>query len=256
MMNGNNLDAIDTMLAIANQLDVKVICHEVKFIRFDINDFPEWRFSVENYFEGGVYIIGEHIDMIDSCFMPNETTISCENVSEFLDVIEDMKKRPNTYFCMAYYYPSEYTGTEEEAKAFKKQYDSDKETCANIIKSYEEEIDKILYYAMKLGKGKIFKGFGFYGKVFCNRTVNAIMHPGFIKDEHQVHLASGWLREKLYDCYTKYKKMLKDGNYLFFHDEFINNYMFLGSSSVTCIDKLYRYSVPYRILTQEKEIYN
>ena len=258
----NNLNIYDTMAAIIDHLGaaVRIIdddCNNHEFIRFNIADFPEWKFAVDGHFEDGIkYIIGEHIDLINK-FTPLETAISCKTVDEFLHVVEDMKKRPNTYFYMSFYNTDEDPYNEEMAKNFKKQYDSNKKVYENVVKAYEDEIDKILHYAMKLGKGKMFKGFGFYGKTFSSKTIKAIMHPKFIKNEHQVFLASVLLREKLYDCYTKYRKILKDDNNLFFHNEYINNYMFVGgSNAVTCIDKLYRYSVPYRISTQEKEIYN
>ena len=80
----NNLNIYDTMAAIIDHLGstARVVDNDHnndKFIEFQVNDFPEWRFAAYDFSNGNVYIIGDRNDLIKG-FEPFDTTITCKSV--------------------------------------------------------------------------------------------------------------------------------------------------------------------------------
>lgn len=222
----NNLNIYDTMAAIIDHLGAtaRVVDNDRnndKFIEFQVDDFPKWRFAAYDFRNSNVYIIGDRKDLIKR-FEPFDTTITCKSVDEFLHVILNMKQDAIKYY--------------------------------DVKKNYEEDIDRIL--TEELNKNNILNGFG----LLCHNEsldhlIIPVIHPDSLEKRNKLFSDAIRLRRKLLDCCIKHNKQLEDNKLLYLYPR-LHIYWIpkldLDYNIVTCIDRLYRNYKPYKVLTKEK----
>lgn len=222
----NNLNIYDTMTAIIDHLGstARVVDNgrnNDKFIEFQVDNFPEWRFAaVYDFKDDNVYIIGDRKDLIKR-FEPFYTMINCESVDEFLLDISNMKQEDAIKYC-------------------------------DVRKNYEEDIDRIL--TEELNKNNILNGFGLHDTVSLFRLIIPVIHPDSLEKRNKLFSDFIRLRRKLLDCCIEHGKQLEDNKLSYLPRLYIYwiPKLDLDYNIATCIDRLYRDYKPYKILTKEK----